>query len=57
MKFKEGRDYLDFEYCIVEVEGRTIVMSDMCSIFRITEKEFHRMVKFVNKKFKEEREE
>lgn len=57
MKFKEGRDYLKFEECCAGVEGDFVKVYDTSSILWMDKKEFHKLVKFVNKKFKEEREE
>jgi hypothetical protein len=54
MKPKEGRDCLGFEDCNVEVEGGVVIVYDMCSALHISKKEFRKMVKFVENKFKED---
>lgn len=59
MKEKEGRDFLNFEDCIVYVRNyesgeQFIQISNICETMRISKKEFDKMVKFVNNKFSKE---
>lgn len=53
MKVKECRDYLQFENCIASLKDNKIHFYDMgCSLY-ITMSEYKRLVKFVETKTKE----
>ena len=54
MKAKEGRDYLYLEDCCVEVNNGMVEIYDISTSFHMDKKEFDKLVKFVNKKFKGE---
>ena len=48
MKQKEGRDYLDFDDCVVSVEpGGIVRLSTMCETIRLSPDELKKLVKFV----------
>lgn len=59
MKAKDGRDFLNFEDCIVSVRNylngeQFVQISNTCESMKISKKEFDKMVKFVNNKFSKE---
>lgn len=56
MKAKEGRDYIETERNVVSFRDGIIRISDAGTTFEITEKDFKKIIDFVNKKQKEARE-
>lgn len=46
MKQKEGRDYLEFENCVVSVSDDKIKISNMAETINLSVDEFKRLVKF-----------